>query len=81
MKISKKHFRLLRYKGKRADHIIKSMKKTVHKLLPETVNTQMRMQDENSVPVFKLKIKASLITNMTWCMMQSALASYVTKII
>ena len=38
---SKKHFLLLPYQGKRADNIIKSMKKTVHKLLPETVNTQI----------------------------------------
>ena len=37
----KKHFLLLLYKEKRADNIIKSMKKTVHKLLPETVNTQI----------------------------------------
>ena len=35
---SQKHFLLLPYKGKRADNILKSMKKTIHKLLPETVN-------------------------------------------
>ena len=38
---SKKPFLLLPYKGKRADDIIKSMKKPIHKLLPETVDTQM----------------------------------------
>ena len=38
---SKKHFLLLRYKGKRPNNVIKSMKKTTHKLLPETVNTQI----------------------------------------
>ena len=34
-------YSLLRYKGKMADNIIKSMKKTIHELLPETVSTHV----------------------------------------
>ena len=55
------------------------MKKTVHKLLLET--PKYSAQEEISVPVSKLKIKENLITNMTWCIMESALVSYVIKII
>ena len=78
---SKKHFLLLPYKGRRAENIIKSMKKTIHKLLPEHLNTQIAYTGRNSAPVFKLKIKANLITSMTWCIMQNILVSYVTNII
>ena len=38
---AKNHFLLFLYKGKRADNITKSVKKTVLKLLPEIVNTQI----------------------------------------
>ena len=31
------------------------MKKTVHKMLPETCNTEIAIQEENSAPVFNLK--------------------------
>ena len=37
----KNHFLLFLYKWKRADNITKSVKKTVLKLLPEIVNTQI----------------------------------------
>ena len=39
--IAKKHFLFLPYKENRADNITKSMKKTVHILLPENFNTQI----------------------------------------
>ena len=78
---SKKLFLLLRDKGKRADNIIKPMKKRLyinycHKLL----TPRCRIQKENSTPVFKLKMKINYITSMTWCIIQSALVSCVTKI-
>ena len=74
------HFLLLQYKGKRADNVIKSMKKTIHKLLPETVNTQITYTGRKLSTYFQIKDKINLITSMTWCIIQSALVSYVTKI-
>ena len=55
---SKKHFLLLPYKGKRADNIIKSMKKTAHKMLLETVNTQLVHTIRKLSTCFQIKDKS-----------------------
>ena len=55
---SKQYFLLLPYKGKRADNIIKSMKKTVHKLLPKTVNTQVAYTGRKLSTCFQTKNKS-----------------------
>ena len=55
---SEKHFLLLPYKGKRADNIIKSMNKTVHKLLPETVNTQITYTGRKLSTCLQIKDKS-----------------------
>ena len=55
---NKKHFLLLPYKGKRADNIIKSMKKTVYKLLPETVNAQIAYTGRKLSACFQIKDKS-----------------------
>ena len=62
---SKKHFLLSLYKGKRVDNMIKSMKKTVHKLLLETVNTQAAYTERKRSNCFQIKVKVNWITNMT----------------
>ena len=46
------------YKGKRADNIIKSMKKTLHKLLPETVKTQTAYTGRKLRTCFQSKDKS-----------------------
>ena len=69
------HFLFLQYKGKRADNVIKSMKKTIHKLLPETVNTQIAYTGRKLSNYFQIKDKINLITSMTWCIIQSTLVS------
>ena len=47
----------LTYKGKRADNIIKTMKKTIYKLLPETVDTQVAYTGRKLSTCFKIKDK------------------------
>ena len=55
---SKKRFLLLPYKGKRADSIIKSMKTTVHKLVPENVSTQIAHTGRKLNTCFQIKDKS-----------------------
>ena len=52
--IAKKHL-TFPVKGKRADSIIKSVKKTVNKLLPETVNTQIVYTERKLSTCFQIK--------------------------
>ena len=44
---------------KRDDNIIKSMKKAVHKLLPETVNTQLAYTGRKLTTYFQIKDKSN----------------------
>ena len=80
-KNGKKHFLLLAYEGKKADDRLKSMKKTVHESLLETNNTKKAYTGRKRSTCYEIKVKANLINSMTWCIIQSALVSYVTKII
>ena len=57
------------------------MKKTVHKLLPETVNTKIAYPRRKLSTSFQIKNKSKFDHQHGKCIMQSALESYVTKII
>ena len=56
------------------------MKKTVHKLLPETVNTKIAYPRRKLSTSFQIKNKSKFDHQHGKCIMQSALESYVTKI-
>ena len=76
----KNHFLLLPYKGEKGEHLIKSMKRRISKLLPPEIKTQVVYTGKKLSTCFNVKTKVNSNINMMWYTMQIALMRNVDKI-
>ena len=76
----KNNFLLLPYKGEKGEHIIKSMKRRISKLLPPEMQTQVVYAVKKLVLVLMQKTKVNSTINMTWYTMHIALMRHIEKI-
>ena len=72
----KNHFLLVPYKGEKGEHLIKSMKRRISKLLPPEIKTQVTYTSKELSTCFNVNSNI----NMTWYTMQIALMRNVEKI-